>query len=175
MLGRTYDNQACSVARTLEVVGERWTILILRDVFLGHRRFDEIQKRNGVARNVLSARLQRLVDEGILERRRYQERPERFEYLLTAKGLDLWPVIITMMKFGDRHTVSENGPPIVLEHIGCGGEITAGLTCERCGNPMGPRDVVAMPGPGCPPEEAEFLIARAESRMRGDSSAVRAA
>ena len=97
MLPRTYDDQNCSVARALEVLGDRWTLLVIRDAFLGVRRFDDFQRDLGVARNVLSDRLQRLVDEGLLERVRYQERPERFEYRLSDKGIDLWPTIITLM------------------------------------------------------------------------------
>ena len=97
MLKRTYENQVCSIAGALEVVGERWSILILRDVFLGIHRFDDLQRGLGIARNVLRDRLNLLVDEGILERRRYQERPERFEYRLTDKGNDLWPVLHSIM------------------------------------------------------------------------------
>ena len=96
MLARDY-NLDCSIARTLELVGERWSLLVIRDVFLGNRRFDEMQSSLGVARNVLANRLQRLVDEGILERRVYQARPERHEYFLTEKGLDLWPTLVTLL------------------------------------------------------------------------------
>src|SRR3954469_23934976 len=103
MLGRSYDGQVCSIARSLEIVGERWTLLILRDAFLGVRRFEDFQRSTGAARNVLSARLGRLVEEGVLERRRYQERPERFEYRLTDKGLELWPVMVRLLQWGDRH------------------------------------------------------------------------
>ncbi len=111
MLPRTYDDQNCSVARALEVLGDRWTLLVIRDAFLGVRRFDDFQRNLGVARNVLSDRLQRLVDEGLLERQRYQERPERFEYRLTEKGIDLWPTIITLMKWGDRYYAPPEGAP----------------------------------------------------------------
>src|SRR3954447_20336744 len=104
LLHRTYDNQKCSVARALEVLGERWTLLILRDAFLGTRRFDDFQRNLGVARNVLQSRLQRLVDEGVLRRVRYQQRPERFEYRLTRKGVDLWPILVALMKWGDKYT-----------------------------------------------------------------------
>ena len=102
MLGREYG-QNCSVARTLELIGERWTMLVIRDVFSGRRRFDQIQESLGVARNVLASRLQLLIDEGILEKRAYQERPQRYEYFLTEKGLDLWPILIALIGFGDRH------------------------------------------------------------------------
>ena len=147
MLGRTYDGQNCSVAKSLELVGERWTMLVVREVFLGHRRFDEIAARLGVARNVLTARLARLVEEGVLERVRYQERPQRFEYRLTEKGLDLWPVLITMMQFGDRY-YAPDGPPLVMTHKGCGGAVDAHRLCARCGDRLTARDVIAQPGPG---------------------------
>jgi DNA-binding HxlR family transcriptional regulator len=144
VLHNTYAGQECSVARALEVVGERWTILILRDAFLGVRRFDDFQRSLGVARNVLTTRLQRLVDAGVLERRRYQERPERFEYRLTEMGLDLWPAVVALMRFGDRHLSGPDGPPTRLEHRDCGGEVTALATCERCGESLGVRDVRAV-------------------------------
>src|ERR1700736_954405 len=99
MLPADYESQNCSIARALELVGERWTILILRDAFLGTRRFDEFQRSLGIARNVLQSRLERLVEAGILRRDPYQERPRRFEYRLTAKGVDLWPVIVAMLKW----------------------------------------------------------------------------
>lgn len=147
MLPRTYEGQRCSVARTLEIVGDRWTMLVLRDVFLGLRRFDDVQRDLGIARNVLSDRLGRLVEGGILERRRYQERPERFEYRLTDKGLDLWPALMALMRWGDEHA-AEDGPPRLIEHRGCGGGLTDHLTCDRCGAPLSARDVTSRPGPG---------------------------
>jgi DNA-binding HxlR family transcriptional regulator len=146
MLGNTYDNQVCSIARTLELIGERWTLLIVRDAFLGVRRFDELQSSLGVARNVLQNRLERLVEHGILDRVRYQERPERFEYRLTEKGLDLWPVLVSLISWGDRHAAPD-GPPIILEHRDCGGTVNDRRICEKCGALVGPRDVSARPGP----------------------------
>jgi DNA-binding HxlR family transcriptional regulator len=104
VLRHDYPGQVCSIAKSLEVVGERWSLLIVRDVMNGHRRFDELQRGLGVARNVLSTRLQRLIDEDILERRPYQRSPERFEYFLTEKGLDLWPALIALLGWGDRHS-----------------------------------------------------------------------
>jgi DNA-binding HxlR family transcriptional regulator len=148
MLPRTYDDQNCSVARALEVLGDRWTLLVIRDAFLGVRRFDDFQRDLGVARNVLSDRLQRLVDEGLLERRRYQERPERYEYRLSQKGIDLWPTIITLMKWGDRYYAPAEGAPRVVRHRGCGGEVTDHLTCDRCGATLTAREVGSEPGPG---------------------------
>jgi DNA-binding HxlR family transcriptional regulator len=147
VLNREYEGQNCSIARTLELIGERWTLLILRDAFLGVRRFEDFQADLGVARNVLSARLCRLVDEGVLEKRQYQERPARFEYRLTEKGVDLWPVLISLVKWGDKYTAQE-GAPRVIEHKGCGGHVNDHLTCDRCGEPLWARDVIAVPGPG---------------------------
>src|SRR4051794_41282783 len=101
MLPRTYSEQTCAIARTLEVIGERWTLLILRDAFLGIRRFDDFHARLGIARNVLQARLERLIEQGLLTRVKYHDRPPRFEYRLTSKGVDLWPVLVALMKWGD--------------------------------------------------------------------------
>src|SRR5919198_5313869 len=103
MLKRTYEGQNCSIARALELVGERWTLLIIRDAFLGLRRFDQFHESLGVARNVLTDRLNKLVDAGILERVRYSERPERFEYLLTSKGKDLYVAVIGLRQWGDTY------------------------------------------------------------------------
>jgi DNA-binding HxlR family transcriptional regulator len=147
VLHRTYDEQNCSIARSLELIGERWTILIIRDVFLGLRRFDDIQRDLGVSRGILSDRLDRLIESGILERRLYQERPERYEYRLTDKGRDLWPITIGLLKWGDRY-YAENGPPRVILHRGCGGEVTERLRCAKCGADLTARDVEARPGPG---------------------------
>jgi DNA-binding HxlR family transcriptional regulator len=148
MLRRDYPDQDCSAAYTLEFVGERWTLLVIRDIFAGFRRFDQIQEDLGIARNVLTARLQRLVDEGILERRPYSESPPRFEYFLTEKGIDLWQVLVTMMRWGDRHGDWPDGPPLVIRHKGCGGQMDDHFSCERCGERLGARDAYAVPGPG---------------------------
>jgi DNA-binding HxlR family transcriptional regulator len=132
VLGRRYEGQNCSIARTLEVVGERWTLLVLRECFLGTTRFASFQRRLGIARNVLQTRLELLVDEGILVRRRYQERPPRDEYRLTDQGRDLLPVLISLLQWGDRHR-SPQGPPAAIAHASCGGPVNAALRCERCG------------------------------------------
>ena len=147
MLGRTYEGQNCSIAKSLELIGERWTMLIVREVFLGNRRFDEMAARLDIARNVLTARLTRLVDEGVLTKVRYQERPERFEYRLTEKGIDLWPVIVSLLQFGDRY-YAPDGPPMVLIHKDCGGPVDEHRTCDTCGQRLTARDVTARPGPG---------------------------
>jgi DNA-binding HxlR family transcriptional regulator len=141
VLHNTYEGQACSIARTLELVGERWTLLILRDAFLGVRRFDDFQRSLGIARNVLNTRLQRLVDSGLLEKRLYQERPERFEYRLTEAGVDLWPTLVTLMQWGDRHLAGDDGPPVELTHKGCGGAIDDRRICLECGAHLTARDV----------------------------------
>jgi DNA-binding HxlR family transcriptional regulator len=147
MLNRDYAGQNCSIAGTLELIGERWTLLILRDAFHRVRRFEDFQKRLGIARNVLSNRLQTLVDAGILERRLYQEHPARYEYRLTEKGIDLWPVLMALVHWGDKY-VAENGPPVIIEHKNCGGLVNDHLMCERCGQPLTARDAVPREGPG---------------------------
>ncbi|HKJ35193.1 MAG TPA: helix-turn-helix domain-containing protein [Solirubrobacterales bacterium] len=143
MLARDYDLD-CSIARTLELVGERWSLLVIRDVFLGNRRFDEMQGSLGVARNVLANRLERLVDEGILERRMYQERPERHEYFLTEKGLDLWPILVAMIGFGDKHLTPDGREPVRIVHKDCGGPVNDRRICERCGAELSVRDTRAV-------------------------------
>ena len=110
MLRHDYPGQVCSIAKALEVVGERWSLLIVRDVMNRRRRFDELQKGLGIARNTLASRLQRLVEEDILERRAYQQNPERHEYFLTEKGLDLWPALVALQAWGDRHSPTPDGP-----------------------------------------------------------------
>ena len=115
MLGRTYEGQNCSIAKSLELIGSAGRCSIVREVFLGNRRFDEMAARLDIARNVLTTRLQRLVEEGVLTKVRYQERPERFEYRLTEKGIDLWPVIVSLLQFGDRY-YAPDGPPMLLVH-----------------------------------------------------------
>ena len=148
MLRSDYDTQVCSVARTLEVVGERWTLLVLRDIFLGNRRFDAIQRHLGVARNVLQSRLERLLEHGVIEKVPYQERPVRHEYRLTPKGIDLWPTIVSLLQWGDRHALAPAGPPVLLRHKECGGEVDGHRICTACGMPLEARDVRAVAGPG---------------------------
>ena len=138
---------ACSVGRAMDILGERWTFLILRESFYGVRRFSDIQRNLGIARNILSTRLQTLVGAGILERRRYQEEPERFEYRLTQAGRDLYPAVIAIMKWGDEYLAEEAGPPVVLRHS-CGELIDPVLVCNHCGGALHPHDVTPEPGPG---------------------------
>jgi DNA-binding HxlR family transcriptional regulator len=148
MLGRTYDNQVCSIARTLEVLGERWTLLIVRDAILGLRRFDDFQRSLGVARNVLTDRLGRLVDAGILDRVPYQDRPARYEYRLTPMGRELGVPVISLMHWGDRHLADPAGPPRLTRHHDCGGSVALALVCDTCGGPIPPAEVDVIPGPG---------------------------
>jgi DNA-binding HxlR family transcriptional regulator len=148
VLRSDYPGQFCSIAKSLEVIGERWSLLIVRDILNGNRRFGELQRSLGIARNVLSARLQRLVDEDILERRAYQESPPRQEYFLTEKGLDLWPALIALMHWGDRYSAGPGGPPRLLVHKECGGGVSDRGICERCGQVLDARDVRQIPGPG---------------------------
>jgi len=143
MLQRDYPTQYCSVASTLEIIGERWTILILRDIFLGKRRFEDIQRDLGVARNILQARLERLVEYGILVKRPYQDRPVRHEYRLTEKGADLWPVLVSLLKWGDRHAIAGERP-IILQHRGCGGELDDRRRCTVCGQDVTVTEAMAM-------------------------------
>ncbi len=156
MLRRDYPGQACSLAKSLEVIGERWSLLIVRDVMAGNRRFSGIQSSLGIARNVLAARLQRLVDEEILERRAYQESPPRHEYFLTEKGLDLWPALLALMHWGDRHSAGPDGPPVLVVHKECGGAVTDRGICEACGAVLTACDAKAVPGPGAVVNEGRF-------------------
>ena len=143
----SFADANCSIAQSLEVIGEWWTLLIIRDAFLGVRRFGDFAERLGIARNVLQDRLERLVQAGVLEKAPYQERPVRYEYRLTAMGRDLWPTIIALLKFGDRH-LGDAGPPLLIVHRDCGGEIDDRRICGRCGAALELEDVEAKPGPG---------------------------
>jgi DNA-binding HxlR family transcriptional regulator len=136
----------CSIARTMEILGERWTMLIMREAFYGVRRFSDMQRNLGIARNILSTRLQTLVRAGILERRLYQVEPERYEYRLTPAGRDLYPAVIAIMRWGDEH-LSDARPPVVLRHA-CGAEADPVLVCSHCHEPLHPHDVTPEPGPG---------------------------
>ena len=127
--------RVCSIAKTLEVVGEKWALLAIREVFLGDRRFDEMVRRIGAPRDTLAARLRVLVASGILERRQYSEHPSRFEYHLTQAGRDLYPVILTLMRWGDTYLLTDGEePPMVLEH-NCGHRLTPQVVCAACGEP----------------------------------------
>jgi len=149
MLPSTYDGQNCSIARSLELLGERWTLLVIREAFLGTRRFEGFTERLDIARNVLTTRLTRLVEEGVLEKVRYQERPERFEYRLTEKGVDLWPVIVALLQYGDRY-YAPDGPPVILRHRDCGGELDSHRYCSTCGKRLSARESMVTAGAPAP-------------------------
>lgn len=127
------------MARTLEIVGEKWALLAVREVFLGNRRFDGMVRRTGAPRDTLAARLRSLVGAGILDRRQYSEHPARFEYRLTEAGRDLYPVILALMSWGDRHLAGADGPPLVLEHRHDHRLVTQ-VVCADCGQPVDARD-----------------------------------
>jgi DNA-binding HxlR family transcriptional regulator len=135
----------CSIARTLQVIGDRWTLLILRDVFRGVRRFDEFADDLGIARNLLADRLQRLVEHGILEKVPYQSRPLRNEYRLTRRGLDLSPALVAFMRWGDKHLAGDE-PPVVLVHDECGHPLDQVFVCWHCDQTITPRQIKSRPG-----------------------------
>jgi DNA-binding HxlR family transcriptional regulator len=142
-MGRTadYTRERCAMAATLEIVGDPWTLLILRDAFRGVRRFEQFQDHLGVARNVLAARLKSLVADGVLETRRYSERPPRHEYLLTEKGLDLRPVLLTMLDWGERHIYGQTDGLTGYRHKTCGCALKPKLYCGACDTPSVPGDL----------------------------------
>ena len=140
--------EAESVGRTLELVGERWTLLILREAFFGVRRFGQLARNLNIPRPTLSSRLRTLVDAGLLERVLYAQDPDRHEYRLTAAGRDLFPAIVALMRWGDAHLAGPAGPPIVLRHHGCGEIADPRLTCQHCGQEIDARNVSPEPGPG---------------------------
>jgi len=138
----------CSIARTLDVVGEWWTLLILRDAFRGTRRFDDFQASLGLARSVLTARLKKLTDAGVLDKRQYTEHPPRYEYRLTEKGRALFPVITALLRWGDDWAAGPSGPPVQLVHAPCGHTMHPELTCPQCGGEVTAANTGSVPGPG---------------------------
>ncbi|MFG1646418.1 winged helix-turn-helix transcriptional regulator [Amycolatopsis sp. NPDC049252] len=142
-----FGGMACSIARTLDVIGEPWSPLILRDVWVGFTRFEQLQADLGISRKVLTERLNHLVEHDVLERRPYDQRP-RYEYVLTERGTDLVDLLMVLAGWGDKWLAGEAGPPVVYRHHGCGEISAAGLRCTHCGEPMHARDVDPLPGPG---------------------------
>lgn len=163
----------CSIARTLEVIGERWALLVLREAFFGTRRFEDFQRYLGIARNVLADRLDALVEHGVLRRVRYQERPERYEYRLTEKGIELNDVVMTLKKWGDRWTASADDIPTLARHADCGDVFEASVMCSACGGPVHARNMSVEPGPGLKGEDLEAWhrrqAARAERRAKASA------
>src|SRR5690348_3797486 len=148
-----FSEMACSIARTLDVMGEPWSPLILRDIFVGMSRFEQLQSDLGISRKVLTERLNHLVDRGVLERRPYDKRP-RYEYVLTGKGLELIDVLMVMVAWGDKWLAGEAGPPVLYRHHACGEVSHVELRCSDCGQPMKATDIDVLPGPGAAPPSA---------------------
>ncbi|WP_152360719.1 winged helix-turn-helix transcriptional regulator [Microlunatus speluncae] len=149
-----FGEMACSIARTLDVIGEPWSPLILRDVYVGMTRFAQLQEDLGISRKVLTERLNWLVDNGVLERRAYSQRPLRQEYVLTVKGTELCDLLLVMVRWGDRWTAGEAGPPVLYRHHACGEISHVELRCSGCGQPMRATDIDILSGPGSPPDPA---------------------
>src|SRR5215204_1929573 len=144
----SFEDMSCSVARSLEVIGEWWTLLILRDAFFGVTRFEEFQARLGIARNILAKRLDTLVEHGVLERRCYDDARGRYDYVLTDKGKALWPVLVTIRQWGDEWSVGKGKEPVLIVHKTCGKRSTGVLTCDNCGARLHRADMRVVPGPG---------------------------
>jgi DNA-binding HxlR family transcriptional regulator len=161
VLGKTYDDQVCSIARALEVVGERWSVLIVRNaLFAGSTRFTDFQRSLGIAPNILTTRLDGFVEAGIMRRQQYSEQPALYEYLLTEKGRDLAPALIALTEWGDRWAAPD-GPPILYRHSACGAPVTHEVVCMTCGRVDDPAAVTALPGPGMPADRATRVAQRA--------------
>jgi DNA-binding HxlR family transcriptional regulator len=152
VLGKTYDSQVCSIARSLEVVGERWSLLIVRDaVFGGATRYSDFQRRLGIAPNILKARLDGLVEAGVMRRERYSEHPGLHEYVLTDKGRALAPALVALSEWGDRWA-TDGEPPILYTHSECGAHVSQQTVCAHCGRVDEPAEIAAVIGPGMPLE-----------------------
>lgn len=151
------ENEVCSVSRTLAVVGDRWTMLIIRDAFLRVRRFDDFQKNLGMSRHRLSERLKKLVEYGVLKKEAYQT--NRYEYRLTEKGLELYPILISMAKWGDKWMDDGKGVPMLYKHNTCGHHYKPVVVCSECGEPIDPHDVTPEIGPG------KFASSRAHTAL----------
>ena len=156
---RPFTDQNCSIAAALAVLGERWTLLVMREVLLGRKRFVDIARHVGVAPNILSDRLATLVEHGLIERRRYSEHPESYEYIPSRKGGDVSPVLIALTQWGDRYAAPPGGPPRVHVHTACGHDAHPKLVCSHCDEPIRARELRVRPGPGANAEQrAEPLL-----------------
>jgi DNA-binding HxlR family transcriptional regulator len=164
----SFGDMSCSVAQCLDVVGEWWSLLIVRDAMLGVTRFGDFQVRLGISRNILTQRLNHLVGNGILVRVPYSDHPPRSEYRLTARGRDLWLVVTAMRQWGDRWAAPD-GPPVAITHNGCGQVVTAVPVCSHCGEALDARTVSAVPGPGAAPDTFDHTsLVRARGDVHGD-------
>lgn len=154
---KSFESMNCSVAQSLEVVGEWWSMLIVRDALRGVTRFDDFQERLGISRNVLTSRLDYLVERGVLERDAYQARPVRYDYRLTEKGRDLWHVLTALRQWGDRWE-GPDGPPVVVEHRACGHLTSVVPVCAHCGEVLEAGALDVLPGPGARPGQAPVPV-----------------
>ena len=150
-MARSFADMQCSVARTLDIIGDAWTPLVLRDIALGISRFDAIQRNLGLSRKVLAQRLRSLVEHDVVSRTAYQDAPVRHDYRLTDKGKDLAMVLIAMQQFGDKWVFGPERAPVVWHHLSCGQQSEPVLCCDKCGQPVGPDDALPGPGPGFDP------------------------
>lgn len=158
---------SCSVARAVDVVGQRWTPLIVRDLFAGVTRFEDLRRDLGIASNVLAARLDELEQHGVVERRQYQSTPARCEYVLTEKGRDLYPVVATLLAWGDKWLSAPDGPPALTVHTDCGKVTTAKTVCAECGGELNADNAVPAAGPGAKRGPGTALIGDYINRSRG--------
>jgi DNA-binding HxlR family transcriptional regulator len=150
-----FGEMACSIARTMDVIGEPWSPLILRNVYIGITRFEQLQQTLGISRKVLAERLRWLVERGVLERREYSARPARYEYTLTTMGTELCDLLLVMVRWGDRWLAGEAGPPVLYRHHACGQISHVELRCSECGEPMRATDIDVLPGPGAAPLDVD--------------------
>ena len=157
MAKHAFMDISCSIARAVGVVGQRWTPLIVRDLFAGMSKFEDIRRDLGIASNVLAARLDELEHHGVVERRQYQSAPARHEYVLTDMGRDLYPVIATLLAFGDKW-LTRDGPPALIVHADCGHATTAKVVCAECGGELNAGNAIHAPGPGAKPGPGTALI-----------------
>jgi DNA-binding HxlR family transcriptional regulator len=155
----SFANWPCSIARTVDLIGDGWTPMVLREAFYGTTRFDDFERALGIGRNVLSQRLGRLVEEGVLERRAYQQNPLRHDYVVTTKGRELFPVLAAMMAWGDRWLAPADGPPVLLQHVSCGHDARAEVVCGECHQPLELDQVRLHLGPGFPDRLRESALA----------------
>ncbi len=145
------ENEPCSIARSLAVFGDRWTLLLLRECFMGVKKFADFQQNLGISKTIISERLKHLIDHGILEKTAYQQNPPRYKYRLTRKGLDIYPVFLSIARWGDVYYAGDDGVPMIYTHKACGKPMHAVSSCSECGEPLDAREVIARPGPGAGP------------------------
>jgi DNA-binding HxlR family transcriptional regulator len=156
------EEEPCSLARTVAVIGDRWSLLILRECFLRNRRFETFQSSLGITRHLLADRLKKLVRFGVLRKIPYQEYPKRYEYILTQKGLDLYPIIMSIVHWGNVHMVDTRGRPLLHEHKNCGHMFDPVMVCSECSEPLAAKAVRVHPGPGA--RKSSPVLAKAKGR-----------